>query len=125
MIDFPIIDSHIHLLDQKRFGYAWASGAPALKRDWTPDDLAAPPNPMRSKAWSSSKSTSTCRNISTRRIGSTASPDATVACSAPSSACRWSAGAAIEPEMARIAEAQDRSAACAVSSRTSRTPNMC
>ena len=40
MIDFPIIDSHIHLLDQKRFGYAWANGAPALKRDWTPDDLA-------------------------------------------------------------------------------------
>ena len=39
MIDFPIIDSHIHLLDQKRFGYGWASGAPALKRDWTPEDL--------------------------------------------------------------------------------------
>ena len=39
MIDFPIIDSHIHLLDQKRFGYAWADGAPALKRDWTPNDL--------------------------------------------------------------------------------------
>ena len=38
MIDFPIIDSHIHLLDQKRFGYAWAPTA--LKRDWTPDDLA-------------------------------------------------------------------------------------
>ena len=41
MIDFPLIDSHIHLLDQKRFGYSWASGAPALKRDWTPGDLAA------------------------------------------------------------------------------------
>jgi L-fuconolactonase len=41
MIDFPIIDSHVHLLDQKRFGYAWAAGVPALKRDWTPDDLAA------------------------------------------------------------------------------------
>ena len=40
MIDFPIIDSHIHLLDQKRFGYAWADGAPKLKRDWTPNDLA-------------------------------------------------------------------------------------
>jgi L-fuconolactonase len=39
MIDFPIIDSHIHLLDQKRFGYSWAAGAPKLKRDWTPDDL--------------------------------------------------------------------------------------
>ena len=31
MIDFPIIDSHIHLLDQKRFSYGWASGAPALE----------------------------------------------------------------------------------------------
>ena len=40
MIDFPIINSHIHLLDQKRFGYSWASDAPALKRDWTADDLA-------------------------------------------------------------------------------------
>jgi len=39
MIDFPIIDSHIHLLDQKRFGYSWAAGAPKLKRDWTADDL--------------------------------------------------------------------------------------
>ena len=45
MIDFPIIDSHIHLLDQKRFGYAWSNGAPALKRDWTPDDLAASARP--------------------------------------------------------------------------------
>ena len=45
MIDFPIINSHIHLLDQKRFGYAWASGEPALKRDWTPDDLAASAKP--------------------------------------------------------------------------------
>ena len=45
MIDFPIIDSHIHLLDQKRFGYAWAKGASALKRDWTPDDLARSAEP--------------------------------------------------------------------------------
>ena len=45
MIDFPIIDSHIHLLDQKRFGYAWSNGAPALKRDWTPDDLASSAKP--------------------------------------------------------------------------------
>ncbi len=49
MIDFPIIDSHIHLLDQKRFGYAWSSGAPALKRDWTPDDLAASARPYEIK----------------------------------------------------------------------------
>src|SRR5271157_394043 len=45
MIDFPIIDSHIHLLDQKRFGYTWSNGAPALKRDWTPDDLASSVKP--------------------------------------------------------------------------------
>jgi L-fuconolactonase len=45
VIDFPIIDSHIHLLDQKRFGYAWANGAPTLKRDWMPDDLAASAKP--------------------------------------------------------------------------------
>jgi L-fuconolactonase len=47
MIDFPIIDSHIHLLDQKRFGYAWSSGAPKLKRDWTADDLAASAKPYQ------------------------------------------------------------------------------
>ena len=40
MIDFPIINSHIHLLDQQRFAYSWAKDAPALKRDWTVDDLA-------------------------------------------------------------------------------------
>jgi L-fuconolactonase len=45
MIEFPIIDSHIHLLDQKRFGYAWADGEPALKRDWTPDDLSRAAKP--------------------------------------------------------------------------------
>ena len=45
MIDFRIIDSHVHLLDQKRFGYAWSDGAPALKRDWTPDDLARSAKP--------------------------------------------------------------------------------
>jgi L-fuconolactonase len=41
MIDFPIIDSHIHLLDQHHFGYAWTAGAPKLRRDWTASDLAA------------------------------------------------------------------------------------
>jgi L-fuconolactonase len=46
VIDFPIIDSHIHLLDQRRFGYSWAEGAPALKRDWTPDDLANAAKPF-------------------------------------------------------------------------------
>jgi len=45
MINFPIIDTHVHLLDQKLFKYSWASGAPKLARDWTLDDLAASAKP--------------------------------------------------------------------------------
>ena len=45
MIDFPIIDSHIHLLDPARFGYSWTKGAPLLARAWTPDDLALAAKP--------------------------------------------------------------------------------
>jgi L-fuconolactonase len=45
MLEFPIVDAHIHLLDQRRFGYAWAAGAPALKRDWSIDDLARAAKP--------------------------------------------------------------------------------
>ena len=47
MLDFPIIDSHIHLLDQRRFGYAWAAGAPALSRDFAPDELARAVKPYK------------------------------------------------------------------------------
>jgi L-fuconolactonase len=47
MVDFPIIDSHVHLLDRTRFSYSWSSGSswatgvPKLNRDWTVDDLAS------------------------------------------------------------------------------------
>ncbi|NUX99451.1 amidohydrolase family protein [Paraburkholderia youngii] len=47
MIDFPIIDSHIHLIDRERFGYSWSSGsswatgATKLNRSWTADDLSS------------------------------------------------------------------------------------
>ena len=47
MIDFPIVDTHVHLLDQKRFKYSWAAGAPKLNRDWTPDDLMACAKPYQ------------------------------------------------------------------------------
>jgi L-fuconolactonase len=53
MIDFPIIDSHIHLLDRRRFGYSWSSGsswatgATKLDRDWTADDLASYAKPYQ------------------------------------------------------------------------------
>jgi L-fuconolactonase len=45
MLDFPIIDAHVHLLDQRRFRYSWAAGAPALARDWRLDDLARAARP--------------------------------------------------------------------------------
>lgn len=47
MLDFPIVDGHVHLLDQKRFGYAWASGAPALARDWRLDELVRSAKPYQ------------------------------------------------------------------------------
>lgn len=47
MIDFPIVDSHVHLLDQARFKYSWAKDVPKLRRDWTPDDLAACARPYQ------------------------------------------------------------------------------
>ena len=49
-MDFPIIDTHVHLLDQKRFKYSWAGGAPELARDWTPENLTevARPNIIES-----------------------------------------------------------------------------
>lgn len=39
MIDFAITDTHVHLLDTKRFKYSWAAGAPKLGRDWSVADL--------------------------------------------------------------------------------------
>jgi len=41
MLDFPIVDSHVHLADPGRFGYAWAAGAPSLNRTVLPDHLTA------------------------------------------------------------------------------------
>ncbi len=45
MIDFPITDTHVHLLDTSKFKYGWASGAPKLGRDWTVHDLEVAAKP--------------------------------------------------------------------------------
>ena len=39
MPDYPIVDSHVHLLEPARFGYAWTRGAPALNRRALAGDL--------------------------------------------------------------------------------------
>jgi L-fuconolactonase len=45
--DFPIVDSHVHLLDPGRFGYAWTAGAPSLKARKLPADLDAAAKPVK------------------------------------------------------------------------------
>ena len=40
MIDFPIVDSHVHLADPGRFGYGWTAGAPSLNRTVLPHHLS-------------------------------------------------------------------------------------
>jgi L-fuconolactonase len=47
VVDYPIIDSHIHLCDPDRFGYAWTKGAPSLKREVLPRDLYAAAGPVQ------------------------------------------------------------------------------
>ncbi len=39
MPDFPIVDSHVHLTNPDRFGYAWTKGDPRLHRQVLPEDL--------------------------------------------------------------------------------------
>ena len=39
MPDFAIVDSHVHLADPKRFGYAWMKNAPSLNRQVIPKDF--------------------------------------------------------------------------------------
>lgn len=47
MPDFAIIDSHVHLADPKRLGYAWTKNAPSLNRQVLPDDLMKAAAPVR------------------------------------------------------------------------------
>jgi len=53
MLDFPIVDSHIHLIDRARFSYSWSTGspwataAPRLNRSWTADDLTSYAKPYQ------------------------------------------------------------------------------
>jgi len=125
MIDFPIIDSHIHLLDQKRFGYGWASGAPALNRNWTPDDLTSAAKPYVIEGLVFVEvDVDMPQYLDEADFGLTASPSATVACSAPSSACRWSEGWQSSRRW-RGSRNSRRCAACAASSKTRWTRNMC
>lgn len=39
MLDFPIVDSHVHLIDPGRLTYSWHDDLPSLARPWRPPDL--------------------------------------------------------------------------------------
>lgn len=47
MVNYPIVDSHVHLCDPSRFGYAWTAGAPSLKRKVLPADLDQAASPVK------------------------------------------------------------------------------
>lgn len=46
MPNFPIVDSHVHLADPQRFGYAWTRNAPSLNRTVLPADLSKAAAPV-------------------------------------------------------------------------------
>lgn len=47
MPDYPIVDSHVHLADPKRFGYAWTKNAPSLNRQVLPEHLYGAAEPVK------------------------------------------------------------------------------
>jgi L-fuconolactonase len=47
MLDFPIVDSHVHLLNPERLGYGWTRNAPQLDRLVLPEHLTAAAQPVR------------------------------------------------------------------------------
>ena len=47
MPDYPIVDSHVHLADPKRFSYGWTKSAPSLNRQVLPPDLTKAAAPVQ------------------------------------------------------------------------------
>jgi L-fuconolactonase len=45
--DFAIVDSHVHLADPSRFGYAWTKNAPSLNRRVLPADFIRAANGVK------------------------------------------------------------------------------
>lgn len=47
MIDFPIIDAHLHLWDPKRLRYPWLDNIPLLNRPYLPEDYRKACGPVQ------------------------------------------------------------------------------
>lgn len=109
LIDFPIIDSHIHLLDRQRFGYSWsggsswATGAAKLQRSWTVEDLSSCSTPYHVQGFVFIEADVDVPQYldEAEWVASSAENDSRImACVA---SLPLEKGLAIEPEMARIA----------------------
>lgn len=46
MIEYPIVDSHVHIADPTRFSYPWTQAAPSLNRTVLPEHLASAAAPF-------------------------------------------------------------------------------
>lgn len=46
MPDYPIVDSHVHLCDPRKFDYAWTKNAPSLAREVLPGHLTETAGPV-------------------------------------------------------------------------------
>lgn len=47
MIEYPIVDSHVHLLEPRMFSYGWTKDAPSLGRQVLPRDLTEAAGPVQ------------------------------------------------------------------------------
>src|SRR5688572_27151528 len=47
MPDFPIVDSHVHLCEPRKFGYSWTKNAPSLNRQVLPADFTRAAGPVQ------------------------------------------------------------------------------
>jgi len=47
MLDFGIVDAHVHLMDRRRFNYGWTAGLAPLQGDFALDDLMRQARPYR------------------------------------------------------------------------------
>ena len=50
MIDFPIVDAHLHIWDRRRVHYPWLKDSPTLNRDFLPEDYRQACGPVEVEA---------------------------------------------------------------------------